>query len=64
MTRFRKSAERKPVFCDLCGGYSAELKHTAMEDFHGWVCPECLELLMVAQEKRFMASVEQTEPAE
>ena len=50
--------------CAICGAHNRHLQVTALTDFIGWACDECLEQLLESTPRLYCPSFEQTEPSE
>ena len=50
--------------CELCGGHNMELRILFLQDYIGWTCKECREQIQKSQQRRYVSTMEETEPAE
>ena len=59
-----KEAEKMIGTCQLCGGHNRELYFSFVGDYLGWTCLECIHQVRDSQLRRFVATGEESEPAE
>ncbi len=57
-------AEKKIGTCMLCGAEDKELLFSFIRDYAGWTCKECIYQVRDSQQRRFIATGEESEPAE
>jgi hypothetical protein len=48
----------------LCGAEDKELFFSFIGDYAGWTCKECIYQVRDSQQRRFIATGEESEPAE
>ncbi len=50
--------------CEMCGKPGQTLWMLFIGDYAGWTCIECIGQVQKSQERRYIATGEQTDPAE
>lgn len=50
--------------CELCGRHNTELRILFLQDYIGWTCQLCREQIQKSQQRRYVSTMEETEPAE
>ncbi len=50
--------------CQLCGEISKKLEHVATWDFVGWLCPQCMDIVVHGNKEKHRLLSEWTEPGE
>ena len=50
--------------CEMCGAADLDLRILFINDFAGWVCPECMRELQECIPRRYCSAWEETEPGE